>query len=67
MNDLTTIIEEKTNFRFTKFSERMRKEMQSIFFMNPLVHEKAREFVARKVSKQTGDVRVAFDIMKSGF
>jgi len=38
-------------------------EIKKIFFR--LVDEKAYEFVAKKVSKLNGDIRVAFDLMKS--
>eukprot|EP00351_Strombidinopsis_sp_SopsisLIS2011_P003284 CAMPEP_0116873316 /NCGR_PEP_ID=MMETSP0463-20121206/4362_1 /TAXON_ID=181622 /ORGANISM="Strombidinopsis sp, Strain SopsisLIS2011" /LENGTH=58 /DNA_ID=CAMNT_0004515007 /DNA_START=946 /DNA_END=1122 /DNA_ORIENTATION=+ len=37
--------------------------IKKIFFT--IVDEKAYEFVAKKVSKLNGDVRVAFDLMKS--
>ncbi len=39
------------------------KEIYNIFFN--LVDPRASEFIARKVSKQNGDIRVAFDMMKS--
>ena len=41
-------------------------EIRSIFF-KPLLDPKASEFVARKVAKQNGDIRVAFDMIRTSF
>ena len=30
-----------------------------------MIHDKAYDLIAKKVSKQNGDIRVAFDLMKS--
>ena len=38
-------------------------ELKSIF--HNLVDERAYSFIAKKVAKQNGDIRVAFDLMKS--
>ena len=38
-------------------------ELRSIF--HNLIDEKAYQFIAKKVAKQNGDIRVAFDLMKS--
>ena len=39
------------------------EELKSIF--HNLVDERAYSFIAKKVAKQNGDIRVAFDLMKS--
>ena len=41
------------------------KELKGIFFN--LLDEKAMDYIAKRVSKMNGDVRVAFDIVKSCF
>jgi hypothetical protein len=58
------IMEEKFNMKYLKFPMRIR-EIKRIFFS--LLDEKAKGMIAQKVSKQNGDVRVAFDILKSSF
>ena len=40
-------------------------EVKNIFFN--LLDERAMDMIAKKVSKMNGDVRVAFDILKSAF
>lgn len=40
-------------------------EVKNIFFN--LLDERAMDMIAKKVSKMNGDVRVAFDIIKSAF
>lgn len=37
--------------------------MKSIFFS--LIDDRAYEFIAKKVAKQNGDIRVAFDLLSS--
>jgi Cdc6-like AAA superfamily ATPase len=60
------IIEFKTNYKFKKFPLRLKSpQVKPIFF--ELLDEKAKEIIAKKVSKMNGDVRVAFDILKSCF
>lgn len=46
-------------------NERKNADMGRLFF--EMVDPKAIEFVARKVAKLNGDIRVAFDLMKGAF
>ena len=39
------------------------KTLRNIFFN--IIDEKAYVFIAKKVAKQNGDIRVAFDMMKT--
>jgi len=55
-------MEEKKNLKFNKLPMNL-KAMKSIFF--DLIDERAMDLIAKKVSKLNGDVRVAFDLMKS--
>jgi hypothetical protein len=55
-------MEEKLNLKFNKLPMCI-KALRNIFFN--LVDEKAMELIALKVSKMNGDVRVAFDLMKT--
>jgi Cdc6-like AAA superfamily ATPase len=48
--------------KYHKFPMRL-NQIKNIFFN--LIDEKAMEAIARKVSKMNGDVRVAFDLMKT--
>lgn len=51
--------------KYNKFPARIRdlKEVRAIFF--DLVDDTSINLIAKKVSKMNGDVRVAFDLMKS--
>jgi hypothetical protein len=51
LEELVTILEEKTNSRWCRLPKDMQREMKEVFWMGPLVNPKAREFIARKVSK----------------
>jgi len=51
LDELVTILEEKTNSRWTRLPKDVQRDMKEIFWGNPLVNPKAREFIARKVSK----------------
>jgi len=53
--------------KFGKFPLRLKQSirLKNIFFN--LIDERAMEIVSKKVSKMNGDVRVAFDIIKSAF
>jgi hypothetical protein len=55
-------MEEKINLKFSKLPMNI-KDLRDIFFN--LVDEKAMKLIAKKVSKLNGDVRVAFDLMKT--
>ena len=60
-------MDEKINMLYHSFPSKMKtQEMKKIFF-KPLLDPKASEFVARKVAKQNGDIRVAFDMIKTAF
>jgi Cdc6-like AAA superfamily ATPase len=64
---LVGIFEEKINMLYHSFPSKMKTpEMKQIFF-RPILDSKASEFVARKVAKQNGDIRSAFDIIKTSF
>ena len=60
-------MEEKINMKFAKFPLRIKQQsrLKKIFF--DLIDDKATSVIAKKVSKMNGDVRVAFDIVKSAF
>ena len=51
---------------FQKLPERMKStELKQIFFN--IIDDRANEFVAKKVAKLNGDIRVAFDLIKTAF
>ena len=60
LNQLITILEEKI---FSNFPKIKNLQLNDIFLS--LVDDKALEIISRKVAKMNGDVRVAFDLMKS--
>jgi Cdc6-like AAA superfamily ATPase len=63
---IITIIEEKVNKRFTSFPMKLKvSPYRDIFF--ELLDDKGMDMIAKKVSKMNGDVRVAFDLIKSSF
>ncbi|TNV72597.1 hypothetical protein FGO68_gene11804 [Halteria grandinella] len=64
---ITTIIEEKLNMRFIDFPLLVKQNpiVKKMFFS--LIDERAMTLISKKVSKMNGDVRVAFDIIKSAF
>ena len=64
---IITIIEEKNNLRYQKFPMRIRenKAVKAIYFS--IIEERAMAYVAKKISKMNGDVRVAFDLIKSAY
>lgn len=66
-DQITTIIEEKLNMRFIDFplSVKTNPIVKKMFFS--LIDERAMALISKKVSKMNGDVRVAFDIIKSAF
>lgn len=57
---LTTIMEEKI---FSNYPKVKNLQLNDLFLS--LIDDKALEIISRKVAKMSGDVRVAFDIMKS--
>lgn len=60
-------MEKKVNMKFPHLPEKIKTSnfIKSIYF--DLVDEKAQTIIAKKVSKMNGDLRVAFDIIKSCF
>ena len=62
---IISIIEEKINMKFRDFPLRITQNtsMKKIFFN--LIDDRAKDIIAKKVSKMNGDIRVAFDIIKS--
>jgi Cdc6-like AAA superfamily ATPase len=63
---IASIIEEKVNKRFARFPLKIKEGPTRSIFFN-LIDDKALDIISRKVSKMNGDVRVAFDIIKSCF
>lgn len=61
-DQLISIMEEKMNTKFFGFPMSL-KALSGVFFN--LVDERALNLIAKKVSKMNGDVRVAFDLMKT--
>lgn len=61
-DQIISILEEKINMKFSKFPMKLH-QIKTIFFN--LVDEQAMKMIALKVSKINGDIRVAFDLMKS--
>ena len=64
-DQIVDILECKFNGRFKDIPSVIREdnERKKLFF--ELIDDRAYEFIAKKVSKQNGDIRVAFDLMKS--
>lgn len=60
-----SIIEMKINQKYAKLPDYIKSHevIRKIFFT--LIDDKALDIIAKKVSKQNGDVRVAFDVIKS--
>ena len=65
IDQITDILEQKVNIRFHTLPSAIKAntELKQIFF--DLVDDNAYLFIAKKVAKQNGDIRVAFDLMKS--
>jgi Cdc6-like AAA superfamily ATPase len=66
-DQIIEILEKKTNLKYHALPTIMRykKEIKDVFF--DLLEEKASKFIALKVSRMNGDLRVAFDLVKSCF
>lgn len=64
-DQITDILEQKVNSRYSQLPTQMREDgqLKRLFFQ--LIDDRAYEFIAKKVSKQNGDIRVAFDLLKS--
>ena len=43
----------------------LREALKGIFFK--LIDEKAMQFLCKRISSQSGDIRVVFDVMKNAF
>jgi hypothetical protein len=55
-------MEEKLNLKFGHFHPRLHA-IKNIFF--ELLDDKAKEIISMKVSKMNGDIRIAFDLIKT--
>lgn len=62
------IMEKKINMKYNKFPADLKQSsiIRKVFFA-PLVDERASKIIAKKVARMNGDLRVAFDIIKSCF
>ena len=67
-SQISTIIEEKLNKKLPHFPLHLKQNagIKQVFF-NLLDESKAMDLIAKKVAKLNGDIRVAFDIIKSAF
>lgn len=65
IEQITDILESKVNGRYSSLPNQVRhnSELKSYFFN--LIDDRAYELIAKKVAKQNGDIRVAFDLFKS--
>ena len=63
--DIQDILEQKVNSKFESLNPVVKnnKELKDIFLK--LIQERSYLFIAKKVAKMNGDIRVAFDMMKS--
>ena len=63
--DIQDILEQKVNSKFESLNPLVKtnKELKDIFLK--LIQERSYLFIAKKVAKMNGDIRVAFDMMKS--
>lgn len=61
---LVDILETKKNMLFQRLPEVMKSDQIKPIF-HKLIDEKVYEFIAKKVSNLNGDIRVAFDLMKT--
>mmetsp|Transcript_29725 Transcript_29725/g.22057 ORF Transcript_29725/g.22057 Transcript_29725/m.22057 type:complete len:153 (+) Transcript_29725:644-1102(+) len=61
-DEIVSILEEKLNKKYQCFPPHLH-QVKQVFF--ELVDDKAKEVIARKVAKTNGDIRIAFDILKS--
>ena len=61
---LVSIIEEKINLKYSSFPTKLRL-IKNIFF--EIIEDKAKELIANKVAKHNGDIRIAFDLIKTSF
>lgn len=63
-DQLIAIMETKIFKKYQSLPMKMKVEpIKSIFFN--IVHDKSHLFIAKKVAKLNGDIRVAFDLMKT--
>jgi len=64
IDQLTDILEQKINSKVPQLPMKMKTKQIISMFVN-LVDDLAFEFIAKKVAKLNGDIRVAFDMMKA--
>jgi Cdc6-like AAA superfamily ATPase len=55
-------MEEKLNMKYQHFPTYLH-QIKNIFF--DLLDEKAKDIIAMKVAKRNGDIRIAFDLIKT--
>jgi Cdc6-like AAA superfamily ATPase len=61
------VMEKKTFSKFRKQPDEIRRIKEINSFAFNFIDEKAQNLIASKVAKMNGDIRVAFDIIKSCF
>lgn len=57
-------MEEKQNLKFNDFPMKLHSPHLNKLFFN-LIDEKAMDLIAKKVSLHNGDIRIAFDLIKT--
>ena len=64
---IVSIIEQKINLQYVNMSDRMKQNarVKKMFF--DIIDESAKVLIAKRVARMNGDLRVAFDIIKSCF
>ena len=64
-DQIIEILESKVNCRYAHMPSQVKNsgELKALFFS--LIDDLAYTFIAKKVAKQNGDIRVAFDLLKS--
>lgn len=64
---IVDIMEKKTNSKYRRQPDSVRVIPEIQRFVIDFIEQKARDLIASKVAKMNGDIRVAFDIIKSCF
>ena len=64
-DQIIEILESKVNSRYSSLPTQIKDnaQLKSLFFA--LIDDRAYEIIAKKVAKQSGDIRVAFDLLAS--
>lgn len=61
------ILEKKTFSKFRKQEDSVRRVKEIHQFMFNFIDERAKKLIAQKVARMNGDIRVAFDVVRSCF